>query len=91
MNPQITVAEHAGFCFGVKRAVDAAVRELEKAKKDGVKLYCLGPLIHNKNVTQELEEKGLITIRSITSTLITFGPPAVDEEQPPTKNSMKSG
>ena len=65
MNPQITVAEHAGFCFGVKRAVDAAVRELEKAKKDGVKLYCLGPLIHNKNVTQELEEKGLITIRSI--------------------------
>ena len=65
MKHTITVAEHAGFCFGVKRAVDAAVRELEKAKQDGVRLYCLGPLIHNKAVTEQLEQSGLCTIRSI--------------------------
>ncbi|MBR3396178.1 MAG: hypothetical protein IKG76_10410, partial [Firmicutes bacterium] len=51
MNYIISVAEHAGFCFGVKRAVDAAEQELKRAKADGVKLYCLGSLIHNKAVT----------------------------------------
>ena len=61
----ITVAEHAGFCFGVQRAVSAAEQELERASRDGVKLYCLGSLIHNKAVTEDLEKKGLITIRSI--------------------------
>ena len=65
MNYIISVAEHAGFCFGVKRAVDAAEQELKRAKADGVKLYCLGSLIHNKAVTEDLAEKGLITIRSI--------------------------
>ena len=65
MKHTITVAEHAGFCFSVKRAVDAAVREQEKAKQDGVRLYCLGPLIHNKAVTEQLEQSGLCTIRSI--------------------------
>ena len=61
----ITVAEHAGFCFGVQRAVDAAAQELKKAAQDGVRLYCLGPLIHNKAVTEELEKEGLVTIASI--------------------------
>jgi 4-hydroxy-3-methylbut-2-enyl diphosphate reductase len=65
MKHTVTVAEHAGFCFGVKRAVDAAERELKKAAEDGVTLYCLGSLIHNKTVTDTLEQKGLITIRSI--------------------------
>ncbi len=61
----ITVAPHAGFCFGVQRAVDAAELELKKAEKDGVKLYCLGSLIHNRAVTEDLERKGLITIHDI--------------------------
>ena len=65
VNSRITVAEHAGFCFGVQRAVDAAEAELKKAVRDGVQLYCLGPLIHNKAVTDSLEKKGLRTIRSI--------------------------
>ena len=59
------MADHAGFCFGVQRAVDAASQELKRAKQDGVKLYCLGSLIHNKAVTEELEREGLVTIRSI--------------------------
>jgi 4-hydroxy-3-methylbut-2-enyl diphosphate reductase len=56
----ITVAEHAGFCFGVKNAIKLAEEELEKAGPNG-KVYCLGPLIHNKEVLKELGEKGLVT------------------------------
>ena len=62
---QIILAEHAGFCFGVKKAVNMAYEEIEKANRDGVRLYCLGSLIHNRDVTGELEEKGLVTIKSI--------------------------
>ena len=58
----ITTAEHAGFCFGVKRAVDTACSLLQEAQKTGRKVYCLGSLIHNKAVTAELEQKGLLTI-----------------------------
>ncbi|MBQ9911937.1 MAG: bifunctional 4-hydroxy-3-methylbut-2-enyl diphosphate reductase/30S ribosomal protein S1 [Firmicutes bacterium] len=61
----VILAEHAGFCFGVKKAVNTAYEELEKAAADGVKLYCLGSLIHNRVVTDELKEKGLITVSSI--------------------------
>ncbi|MCQ2553264.1 MAG: bifunctional 4-hydroxy-3-methylbut-2-enyl diphosphate reductase/30S ribosomal protein S1 [Clostridia bacterium] len=63
--PTITVAEHAGFCFGVTRAVETAYKELEKAKEEGTNLYCLGLLIHNKEVANELSEKGLVTIKHI--------------------------
>ena len=62
---QITVAENAGFCFGVTRAVETAYKELEIAKAEGTTLYCLGHLIHNKEVTAELMEKGLVTINNI--------------------------
>ncbi len=61
----VTLAQHAGFCFGVKKAVSTAYEELERANKDGVSLYCLGSLIHNSDVTGELKEKGLITIKDI--------------------------
>ncbi|MBO4819407.1 MAG: 4-hydroxy-3-methylbut-2-enyl diphosphate reductase, partial [Firmicutes bacterium] len=62
---EVILAEHAGFCFGVKNAVNAAYEEIEKANADGVSLYCLGSLIHNRDVTDELKEKGLITIDSV--------------------------
>ncbi len=65
MKPKIIKAEHAGFCFGVKRAVDRAYEELERAASDGVTLHCLGQLIHNASVTEELAAKGLKTIASI--------------------------
>ena len=58
----ITLAEHAGFCFGVKRAVDTARAEL--AKDGEGQLYCLGELIHNRSVTEELEAMGLRTVSS---------------------------
>ncbi|GLC32666.1 4-hydroxy-3-methylbut-2-enyl diphosphate reductase [Clostridium omnivorum] len=53
------MAEKAGFCFGVKRAVDEAVKVKEKYNK---KIYTLGPLIHNKDVVEYLKEKEIFPI-----------------------------
>ena len=60
---QIILAEHAGFCFGVERAVNGAQDALEAAS--GSPVYCLGSLIHNKAVTSRLEEKGLVRLNDI--------------------------
>lgn len=57
----VTVAKSAGFCFGVKRAIDTVYQEIEK----GEKVFTLGPIIHNEQVVQELEEKGVQVINSI--------------------------
>ena len=57
----VIVAKSAGFCFGVKRAIDTVYQEIEK----GEKVFTLGPIIHNEQVVQELEEKGVQVINSI--------------------------
>ena len=57
---RITVAKTAGFCFGVKRAIDLAESEAEKGK-----IYSLGPLIHNDTVVKNLEKKGVQGIASL--------------------------
>lgn len=59
----VRLAESAGFCFGVKRAIEMAYAEIEK--KEDAPLYSYGPLIHNKEVTRDLEEKGLHIIESL--------------------------
>lgn len=53
---KIIVADNSGFCFGVKRAVKIAEEELEK--NDNF-LYSYGPLIHNPQMVNRLEGKGL--------------------------------
>ena len=58
---EVTVAKSAGFCFGVKRAVDMVY---EEAKKN-TKVYTLGPIIHNEQVVQDLESKGVQVLHSI--------------------------
>lgn len=58
--PEITLAKSAGFCFGVKRAVEQAFA-LADAGTDAV---TLGPIIHNPQVTQKLAEKGIVSIDS---------------------------
>jgi len=57
---KLMLAENAGYCFGVKLAVNAAE---ESAQKYG-RIYTLGHIIHNKNVVSELEKKGVIAISS---------------------------
>lgn len=57
--PDIIVAKSAGFCPGVKHAIDQ-VLALEASGKSPV--YTIGPLIHNKQVTQMLEQKQILAI-----------------------------
>ncbi len=57
---KVTVAKSAGFCFGVKRAMDLVYKESEK----GGSVYTLGPLIHNEQVVEDLRKKGVIVINS---------------------------
>ena len=54
---KVLLAENAGFCFGVKLAVDEAIKTQNKYNK---KIYTLGPLIHNSDVVNYLEENNII-------------------------------
>ncbi len=56
----IYLAKYAGFCFGVKRAVDTVYKMIEAS--DSGKIYTLGTLIHNPTVVSELESKGVSVI-----------------------------
>lgn len=53
---EIVVAKNAGFCFGVKRAINIAQ---DCAKDASGNIYTLGPIIHNPQVVQELEKSGI--------------------------------
>ncbi len=53
---KITIAKTAGFCFGVKRAIDITF-DLARDRNEGI--YTYGPLIHNPQVVTELEQKGV--------------------------------
>ena len=52
---EIRLAECAGFCFGVKRAIDTVYEQLAKGKT----IYTYGPIVHNEEVVRELMEKGV--------------------------------
>lgn len=56
---KVLLAENAGFCFGVKRAVDEAIKTQKQFNK---KIYTLGPLIHNGDVVKYLEENSIYAI-----------------------------
>ncbi len=62
-NPDIKLAKFAGFCYGVKRAVETAIK-LKKENPDK-NVYILGELIHNTDVINELENLGIKTIYEI--------------------------
>lgn len=52
---EIIVGKTAGFCYGVKRAVEGAIEEL----KNNEDIFCLGEIVHNKQVINNLESKGM--------------------------------
>ena len=58
---KITMAKSAGFCFGVKRAVDTVYEQI----KTNEKVYTYGPIIHNMEVVNDLAAKGVTVIRSV--------------------------
>ena len=59
----VKLAKYAGFCFGVKRAMDIVTEEAEKTNE---KIYTLGPLIHNEQVVEQLEKKGVYSVDDIS-------------------------
>lgn len=58
---EVTLAKSAGFCFGVKRAVDMVYAEAEK----GELVYTYGPIIHNEEVVEDLRKKGVSVIHTV--------------------------
>ena len=62
----IRLAADSGFCFGVSNAVEAVGKRLAELAEEGGKLYCLGQLIHNKEVLKELAEEGLVSVKDIS-------------------------
>ena len=60
---EIVLAKHAGFCYGVKRAVETAKKL--KAENPDKKVFVLGELIHNTQVIHELEALGIKTLTEI--------------------------
>ena len=62
-NKEVTIklANTAGFCFGVKRAVNTVYEQIETGKKA---IYTFGPIIHNEEVVKDLENKGVKVIES---------------------------
>ena len=59
----ITLARSTGFCSGVQRAIRGAERALEEKEK----IYCLGDIIHNPLVVEDLKLKGLVVVDDIES------------------------
>ena len=53
---KILVARTAGFCFGVKRAVEKVYEQVNMGKQN---IYTYGPIIHNEEVVTDLEKKGV--------------------------------
>lgn len=56
---EVVLADKAGYCFGVKRAVDSALRLREQYNKP---IYTLGPLIHNNDVVNFLKDKEIYSV-----------------------------
>ena len=57
---QVELAACAGFCFGVKRAVDMVYEQVHTGKT----IYTYGPIVHNEEVVKELEELGVKVLNS---------------------------
>ena len=58
---KIRIAEYCGFCYGVKRAVDMAYKLAEANEASGT----LGPLIHNPQLIEDLNTKGVPCCESL--------------------------
>lgn len=58
---EVITAKTAGFCFGVKRAVEKVYDQVNQGKKE---IYTYGPIIHNEEVVSDLESKGVKVLES---------------------------
>lgn len=58
---EVIRAKSAGFCFGVKRAVDTVYEQVEKQM--GKQIYTYGPIIHNEEVVKDRNAHGVKVLR----------------------------
>ncbi|MDD2752327.1 MAG: 4-hydroxy-3-methylbut-2-enyl diphosphate reductase [Candidatus Omnitrophica bacterium] len=58
---KITLAKSAGFCFGVKRAIEIAF----KTARLGAKVYMLGDIVHNEDVVKQIQKAGICKIKKL--------------------------
>ena len=58
---EVILAEHAGFCFGVTRAVDEVYKQVDSSDR---KIFTYGPIIHNETVVSDLEKRGVQVVQS---------------------------
>ena len=58
---KVIVAKNAGFCFGVRRAVDLARQEAQVRGR----VYTWGKLIHNETVVRELSDEGILPVEDL--------------------------
>lgn len=63
---KVILAEHAGFCFGVQRAVDTVYEQIENRKKDAAPIYTYGPIIHNEEVVNDLQKMGVRVLSDLS-------------------------
>ena len=91
---EIMVAKHAGFCFGVKKAIEIAEETASKNKDS--KTYVYGQLVHNERVIDDLQSKGIIFAESIeeipndaVTVLRAHGEPGTTYQKLQEKNILK--
>lgn len=61
----LMIAQHAGFCMGVKRAVTMAEEAAWEAKAQGLRCCSLGEVVHNPLVTRRLHDMGVTVVKSV--------------------------
>ena len=60
---EVIKAKSAGFCFGVKKAMETVYQQIEENANKPI--YTFGPLIHNEEVVKELKSKGVEVVDSV--------------------------
>ena len=61
----VVLAKSAGFCFGVKRAVNMVYEEIGKSKEN-TPIYTYGPIIHNDEVVKDFASKGVTLVKELS-------------------------
>ncbi len=64
---RVLIGKHSGFCFGVKRAVEEAI------KLSGDNNYVLGEIIHNESINEKLKMAGIVTLESLDNVELKAG------------------
>jgi len=58
---KVNLAKSAGFCFGVNRAINIALRKASRTEK----VYMLGDIVHNEKVVRQMQEAGIKKIKKL--------------------------